>query len=185
MAAKREAWSEFISKTDPKHLVFLDESGININMTRRYGWGLGGERVVDHTPFSTPQSTTVLSSIRLDGTIAATTFQGGTTGEKFLTYLREVLLPTLHIGDIVVMDNLRTHHIREVGNLLGSVGAEAMYLPPYSPDLNPIEKLWSKAKTILRSWKVRSLDKLPDSVTKVLALVSPSDCQSWFTCTGY
>ena len=106
--------------------------------------------MVDHAPLNTPQSTTILSSVRLDGEAAFTTFQRGTTGDKFLTYLKDVLIPTLHPGDIVVMDNLRTHHIQAVGELLHGAGAEVLYLSPYSPDLNPIEKLWSKVKAILR-----------------------------------
>lgn len=123
---------------------------MNIDMARRYGRGKGGRRVVDHAPLNTPQSTTILSSVRLDGEVAFTTFQGGTTRDKFLTYLKDVLIPTLHPGDIVVMDNLRTHHIQAVGELLHGAGAEVLYLPPYSPDLNPIEKLWSKVKEASR-----------------------------------
>ncbi len=110
-------------------------------MVRRYGRGKDGQRVVDHAPLNTPKSTTILASIRLDGEMAFTTFQGGTTGDKFLAYLKDVLIPTLHPGDIVVMDNLRTHHIQAVEELLRCAGAEVLYLPPYSPDLNPIEKL--------------------------------------------
>ena len=98
MQAKREQWSGFAEKTEASHLVFLDESGVNINMTRRYGRGNGGQRVADHTPLNTQQSTTILSSIRLDGEMAYTTFQGGTTGDKFLTYLKDVLIPTLRPG---------------------------------------------------------------------------------------
>ena len=99
--------------------------------------------MVDHAPLNTPKSTTILPSIRLDGTMAFTTFQGGTTADKFLNYLKEDLIPTLRPGDIVVMDNLRTHHVQAVGELLRDAGTEALYLPAYSPDLNPIEKLES------------------------------------------
>ena len=185
MQAKREQWSGFANKTHASHLVFLDESGVNINMARRYGRGKGGQRVVDHTPLSTPQSTTILSSIRLDGEVAFTTFQGGTTGDKFLTYLKDVLIPTLRPEDIVVMDNLRTHHIQAVSELLHDAGAEVLYLPPYSPDLNPIEKLWSKVKAILRKLRVRSLDALDDAIRFALNCVSADDCDGWFRCAGY
>lgn len=119
-------------------------------MARRYRRGKGGQRVVDHTPLNTPKSTTILSSIRLDGELAFTTFSGGTTADKFLTYLTQVLIPTLRPGDIVIMDNLRTHHIQVVGELLHAAEAQVLYLPPYSPDLNTIKKLWSKVKSILR-----------------------------------
>ncbi len=171
--------------TEAKHLVFLDESGVNVDMVRRYGRGKGGQRVVDHAPLNTPTSTTILSSIRLDGEMAFTTFQGGTTGDKFLTYLKDVLIPTLHPGDIVVMDNLRTHHIQAVGELLRGVGAEVLYLPPYSPDLNPIEKLWSKVKAILRKFRVRTLDALESAIQAAVACVSSNDCAAWFRCAGY
>ena len=154
-------------------------------MTRRYGWGKGGQRVVDHAPLSTPKSTTILSSIRLDGEMAFTTFPGGTTAEKFLTYLKEVLIPTLHPGDIVVMDNLRTHHIQAVGELLHNAGAEVLYLPPYSSDLNPIEKLWSKVKAVLRKLRARSLDALNAAILFALNCVSADDCAGWFRCAGY
>ena len=185
MQAKREQWSGFAKKTLVSHLVFLDESGVNINMTRRYGRGKGGRRVVDHTPLNTPQSTTILSSVRLDGEMAFTTFQGGTTGDKFLTYLKDILIPALRPGDIVVMDNLRTHHIQAVGELLHGAGAEVLYLPPYSPELNPMEKLWSKVKAILRKLRIRSLDALDDAIRFALNCVSADDCAGWFRCAGY
>ncbi len=185
MQARRKEWREFAAATEAKHLVFLDESGVNVNMARHYGRGKGGQRVVDHTPLNTPKSTTILSSIRLDGAMAFTTFQGGTTGDKFLAYLKDVLIPTLHPGDIVVMDNLRTHHIQAVGELLRGVGAEVLYLPPYSPDLNPIEKLWSKVKAILRKFCVRTLDALESAIQAAVACVSSNNCAAWFRCAGY
>ena len=184
-AGKREQWNGFAKTVQASHLVFLDESGVNIDMARRYGRGKGGRRVVDHAPLNTPQSTTILSSVRLDGEVAFTIFQGGTTGDKFLTYLKDVLIPTLHPGDIVVMDNLRTHHIQAVGELLHGAGAEVLYLPPYSPDLNPIEKLWSKVKAILRKLRVRSPDALDDAIHFALNCVSAADCVGWFCCAGY
>lgn len=154
-------------------------------MTRRYGRGKGGRRVVDHAPLNTPKSTTILSSIRLDGTTAFTTFSGGTTANKFLTYLKEILIPTLSPGDIVIMDNLRTHHIQAVGELLHSAGAEVLYLPPYSPDLNPIEKLWSKLKAVLRKLRVRSPDALDSAIRFAFSRIFPNDCLAWFLSAGY
>ena len=125
---------------------------------------------------NTPQTTTVLSSIRLNGEKAFTTYQGGTTGERFVQYLKETLLPTLKPGDIVVMDNMRSHHVKAVREVLEEKGMKVSYLPPYSPDLNPIEKMWSKMKALLRGWKVRSLDLLPDAVRMALASVAQLDC---------
>ena len=140
VAEKRKEWAESITPEHLDHLAFLDESGMNTDMTRRYGRARSSERCVDHTPLNTPQTTTVLSSIRFNGEKAFTTYQGGTTGDRFVAYLKDTLLPTLHPGDIVVMDNLRSHHVKEVRELLEAEGMIPLYLPPYSPDLNPIEK---------------------------------------------
>ena len=115
-------------------------------------------------PLNTPQCLTVLSSIRWNGSTAFTTYLGGTTGELFVDYLKEVLLPTLHPGDIVVMDNLRSHHVKAVEETLRAADITPLYLPPYSPDLNPIEMLWSKLKSILRKWAVRCAADLPEAV---------------------
>ena len=143
------------------------------------------QRAVDHAPLNTPQTTTVLSSIRLNGEKAFTTYQGGTTGERFVQYLKETLLPTLKPGDIVVMDNMRSHHVKAVREVLEEKGMKVLYLPPYSPDLNPIEKMWSKMKALLRGWKVRSLDLLPDAVRMALDSVSQLDCRHWFAASAY
>jgi len=124
--------------------VFLDESGVNINLLRRYGRSVGQTRVVDAAPFSTPKNITILSAMCLDGQSACTEYEGGTTKERFLGYIENTLLPEIHKGDYIVMDNLRAHHCKGVDELIRSVGAIPLYLPPYSPDLNPIEKMWSK-----------------------------------------
>lgn len=185
MEEKRRLWKENITAELAQSLVFLDESGVNTNLTRRYGRAPSSQRVVDHTPLNTPKTTTVLSSIRFNGEKAFTTYQGGTTGERFLTYLKETLLPTLHPGDIVVMDNMRTHRMKVVGELLASHGITPVYLPPYSPDLNPIEKMWAKMKAILRSWKIRSFEALPDAISKALDCISLQDCQHWLNASFF
>ena len=159
---KRREWKETITPEMVEHLVFLDESGVNTDLTRLYGRAPSSQRAVDHAPLNTPKTTTVLSSIRLDGEKAFTTYQGGTTGERFVQYLKETLLPTLRPGDIVVMDNMRSHHVKAVRETLEAKGMKVLYLPPYSPDLNPIEKMWSKMKAILRGWKIREMASLPD-----------------------
>lgn len=158
-------------------MVFLDESGVNTDLTRLYGRAPSSQRAVDHAPLNTPRTTTILSSIRFDGEKAFTTYQEGTTGERFVQYLKETLLPTLRSGDIVMMDNMRSHRIKAVREILDAKSIGLIYLPPYSPDLNPIEKMRSKVKTILRKWKVRSLDLLPDAIRAALSCVSPLDCQ--------
>ena len=166
-------------------LVFLDESGVNTNLTRRYGRAFGKERVTDCVPLNKPKNTTILSSVRLDGSVAFTTYSGGTTGDKFLQYLKETLIPTLHPWDIVVMDNLRTHHIEGVRRLLSESQIMLMYLPAYSPDLNPIEMMWSKVKAILRKAKERTEETLIAAIEQAMKEVTPEDCRGWFHKAGY
>ena len=143
MARKRKNWNDLMSGFKESDLVFLDESGCNTDMTRRYAYSLGGSRAVDATPLSKPKNTTILSSIQLDGTFHYTTFSGGTTVEHFKQYLKEELLPHLNCDSVLVMDNMKSHHAKAVKDLLDSSGVRYIYLPPYSPDLNPIEKLRS------------------------------------------
>lgn len=167
------------------HMVFLDESGVNINMTRHYARSKTNERAVDSTPLNTPCNTTILSSIRLDGRAAHTVYQGGTTAERFAEYLEKTLLPTLSRDDIIIMDNMRSHHAKAVRQILDASGIRYLYLPPYSPDLNPIEKMWSKIKAYLRKEKVRIVSGLPDAVEKAFSTVTPSDCLGWFRACNY
>lgn len=185
MQAKRIKWKELNWKAEHGSLVFLDESGVNIDMTRRYGRALGKTRVHGSTPLNTPPTQTILASVRLNGQITYTMYSGGTTGARFLDYLKNVLIPTLHRGDIVVMDNMRSHHVKGIKEALRAAGAIPLYLPPYSPDLNPIEMMWSKMKAILRKLGCRIAALLPQMVMKALALVSPNDCLGWFAADGY
>lgn len=184
VAAAREAWSEMITHCEADKLVFLDESGVNTDLSRRYGRAIGGGRSVDRTPLHTPANTTIVSSVRLSGETAYTIYSGGTTREKFLDYLRNTLIPTLHEGDIVIMDNMRTHHVKEVQTLLQEAGIKLLYLPAYSPDLNPIENMWSKIKAILRKLKIRSLSMLPHGIAQAFSLIRSSDCAGWFFAAG-
>lgn len=182
---KRTEWKGFAQRADSQHLVFLDESGVNTNMTRLYGRSIGKARVKDHTPLNTPRTTTVLSSIRMDGRRATITYTGGTTGKGFVQYLKSTLIPTLRAGDTVVMDNLRSHHVKGVEEAFANTEFHVVYLPPYSPDLNPIEPMWSKMKSILRKWKVRDFEKLPEAINSALDLITPTDCLHWFAACGY
>ena len=151
----RKTWQEEQKDTEKfpsDRLVFLDESGTNIGMIRRYGRARRKLRVHDYAPKGKPRKTTLISSVRLDGTLAYKYFQGSLDGEKFLEYIKDVLVPTLHKGDIVVMDNLSCHKVKGVKEAIEAAGASVRYLPPYSPDLNPIEMMWSKIKALLRKW---------------------------------
>ena len=182
---KRTEWKDYAQKTDVNHMVFLDESGVNINLNRIYGRSIGKTRVVDHAPLNTPSTTTILSSIRADGSHVTITYTGGTSGDRFASYIKDNLIPALHAGDIVIMDNLRSHHVQAVKEAFKNTEIQCQYLPPYSPDLNPIEKMWSKVKSILRKGKVRNVTSLPKAVLDAIKLVSPTDCIHWFKSCGY
>lgn len=136
-----------MSGAKAEHQIYLDESGINKNLTRHYARAIHGKRAIDAAPINTPAGTTVLSSIRLNGSLVYTTYQGGTTAQRFREYMERQLIPSLEKDDVVIMDNMRSHHAKIVTELLDKAGISHLYLPPYSPDLNPIEKMWSKMKS--------------------------------------
>ena len=166
--------------------MFIDESGININFTRRYGRAPGAERVVDSAPVNRPVATTVISGMTSQGPIAWDMWSGGTTKDRFIAYVKNELAPSLLPGSIVIMDNLSAHHAAEVREILEEHGIEVRYLPPYSPDLNPIEELWSKMKTILRKWRIRVRDVLCAAADDIFQrMFSPEDCINWFRHDGY
>lgn len=172
---------------DPAQLVFLDESGAKTNMTRLYGRAQGGGRCVDYTPHGHWKTMTMLSAIRSDGVIreATTLFEGATDGLTFLAYVQQYLTPALRPGDVVVMDNLPAHKVIGVREAIEAVGCDLWYLPPYSPDLNPIEKTWSKVKTWLRDVSATTLDALTDAVADALRAVSIVECKNYLTSCGY
>lgn len=166
-------------------LVFLDESGVNTNLTRRYGRAKGKERVKDSAPLNTPKATTIVSSVRLDGTTVPKFFSGAMNGSMFLDYIQHELAPSLHVGDLVIMDNLRCHKVKGVKEAIQQSGAQLLYLPPYSPDFNPIEMMWSKLKAILRKVKARTVDSLLEALPKAFQTVSVSDIMGWLRKSGY
>jgi transposase len=166
-------------------LVFIDESGAKTNMTRLYGRAMAGQRAVDDTPSGHWYTTTMISSVRLDGSTACMVVDGATTRDIFEAYVEQILLPTLKAGDIVVLDNLSAHKGQHARELIESVGAELHYLPAYSPDLNPIEKMWSKIKAILRKLKARTKDTLILAIAKALEQVTAGDVNGWFESCGY
>jgi transposase len=166
-------------------LVFLDESGAKTDMTRLRGRAVRGERVYDHAPAGHWGTTTMISSIRLDGRTACMTVDGATTTEVFQAYVQSVLLPTLRPGDRVVLDNLAPHKDSGVIGLIEQAGAVVCFLPPYSPDFNPIEKMWSKMKAWLRTEKARTQETLGEAIGRALARVTAADARNWFASCGY
>jgi transposase len=170
---------------DARRLVFLDESGVTTEMTRRYGRAPRGERVGEGTPAGHWHTLTVLGALTLDGLLAAMTVESPTDGDVFLAYLEQVLCPRLQPGQIVVMDNLAAHKVAGVRERIESVGAQLLYLPPYSPDFNPIEPAWSKVKQVLRGAKARTLEVLETGVAQALAAITPQNASAWFVHCGY
>ena len=166
-------------------LVFIDESGAKTNMTRLYGRAKAGKRATDDTPSGHWCTTTMISSMRLDGSTACMVVDGATDKNVFKAYVQHILLPTLKPGEIVIMDNLTAHKNQQVKDLVESVGAEIWFLPPYSPDLNPIEKMWSKIKEILRTLKARTEQALIDAIAKALDAVTANYAKGWFESCGY
>jgi len=149
-------------------------------MTRLYARCLGGRRIREAAPGGHWKILTILGAMRLSGIAAAMTIEEATDAEIFLVYLEEVLCPALKAGDVVVMDNLSSHKVNGVSELIASRGAEVLYLPPYSPDLNPIEKAWSKIKQYLRSIRARTKEELDSGITEALAFITPDNAQAWF-----
>lgn len=170
---------------DIKNLVFIDESGVQNNMTRFYGRIIGGERLHESAPGGSWDTTTIISSIRFDGSVAAMTVEGATDAEVFKTYISKILCPTLCSNDIVIMDNLSSHKVSGIDEAIKATGATLLYLPPYSPDFNPIEKMWSKIKSVLRRIKARSKEELSMAITAAFKEITGSDARGWFESCGY
>ena len=154
-------------------------------MTRQRGRILGGVRLYDSAPHGHWCTTTMISSIRFDGTSACMAVDGPTDKDIFREYVRLVLVPSLRPGDIVVMDNLAAHGDKEAKRLIESTHAQVYFLPPYSPDLNPIEKMWSKIKTFLRAAKARTQEDLYTAIGAALNTVTAQDAKGWFFSCGY
>lgn len=185
MAQLRDEWWERFGGIDPVRLVFLDESGAKTNMTRLHARAPRGERIVEHTPHGHWHTTTMISAIRLSGVIAPMVIEGPMDSVVFRGYVERVLAPVLSRRDIVVMDNLAPHKTCGVQAAIEAVGAYLCYLPPYSPDFNPIEPMWSKVKRIVRSCAARTSKSLLSAIGKGLRAVTPTDCHGFFRGCGY
>jgi transposase len=170
---------------EASRLVFIDESAAKTNMTRLRGRGRRGQRVRDFAPHGHWHTTTMIGAIRLDGSVCCMSIEGATTGEVFREFVRRVLCPQLREGDIVIADNLSAHKDAESQSLIQACGASYLFLPPYSPDYNPIEQMWSKIKTRLRSAKARTEAELISAIAAALASISASDARGFFSSCGY
>jgi transposase len=166
-------------------LKFVDESSVNLAMTRLYGRARAGERVVGSVPQNYGPNVTMLGALGIQGLQAVMTVDGATDADVFRTYVKRVLGPTLTPGDIVVMDNLQAHKAVGVQQAIARRGARRLYLPPYSPDLSPIEPCWSKMKTVLRKVKARTRAMLDTAIAEAMGMVSHTDAWGWFKPCGY
>jgi transposase len=185
IARARRLWRKRQAGFDPARLIFLDASGAKTNMTRLCGRALKGERVHAHAPCGRWHTTTMISSIRLDGSTACLALEGTTDTESFRAYVSAVLVPALRQEDIVIMDNLSPHKSDPTLALITAAGAQVLFLPAYSPDLNPIEKMWSKVKSLLRGAEARTPSDLITAIGQALANVTPKVALGWLTSCGY
>ena len=185
MQQARHQWQAQQASLNPSRLVFLDETSASTQMTRRYGWSVKGQRCVSAAPHGHWKTTTFLAGLRQHGLTAPLVVDGPMDGPTFLAYIQDFLCPTLKPGDIVIADNLSSHKVAGVREAIEAMGAELRYLPPYSPDLNPIEKLFAKLKTLLRKAEVRTVDALWDYIGTLIDAFSAAECSNYFTSCGY
>lgn len=185
MKTQREIWEHCLPGLNLDRLVFLDECGINTLMARFRGRCPQGKRLVDSSPAASWETTTLLSAVRLEGAIAPLIISGAVDGEYFAGYVEQFLVWELKRGDIVIMDNLPSHKSQRVTDAIEGAGCTLVYLPPYSPDFNPIENMWSKVKACLRKARARTYDALVDAVRDALLAVTCEDCAGFFEHCGY
>ena len=185
MAEKRAHWHERLIGEAASRLVFVDESGANTKMTRFRGRALAGQRLVAHIPYGHYQTTTMVCAIRLSGPSSPCLFEGAMDGEMFLAWIEQGLVTELQKGDLVIMDNLATHKVEGVRQAIEGAGARLLYLPPYSPDFNPIENMWSKVKQTLRSLAPRTSQELLEAAKVAFAGITSADCQGFLLNARY
>jgi transposase len=178
--------AEFLAKIRaiaPERLIFLDESGVTTSMTRLRARSMGGGRIHEATPGGHWKIMTILGAMSMNGMIAAMTIEEATDADIFLAFVQQVLCPVLKPGDVVVMDNLSSHKVPAVRASIEKAGSELLYLPPYSPDINPIEKAWAKLKQLLRSAQARTTQSLEQAIADALKLITAENAKAWFRLT--
>ena len=190
MARHRGRWRVWQRYMDGACFMFLDGEGrgphgATTAMTRLYGWGAKGQRLIDAAPAGHWKTTTFVAGLRRDGVIAPCVFDGPMTGEAFQAYVEQMLAPTLRRDDVVVLDNLPAHKVIGIREAIRAAGASVFYLPAYSPDLNPIEQLFAKLKALLRKTGARTQDALWDTIGALLDAFTPAECQNYITNSGY
>ena len=184
MARRRAQWTKYQDRIDPARLVFIDETWTKTNMVPLRGWAPVGQRIKAKVPNGHWKTMTFLAALRQDRVEAPWLIDGPINGERFLVYVEKVLMPTLKPGDIVVMDNLGSHKSKAVRRAIRQAGARLFFLPKYSPDLNPIEQLFSKLKHWLRKAARRTVETVCDAIGQILNRVTPLECANYFANSG-
>jgi transposase len=183
--ARRAEWATWQAGLDPDRLVFLDETWVKSNMTPGYGWGPTSRRVVEAVPHGHWKTVTFVGALRSSGLFAPVVVDGAMNGPLFLAYVRQHLVGALRPGDLVVMDNLSSHKVAGVADAVRGAGAEVVYLPPYSPDLNPIEQVFAKAKAAIRKRKPRTVADTEGLCGEALDWFPAGECQNYIRHAGY
>ena len=181
----RVDWRSSQETVDPERLIFLDETSLKTDLTRVRGWAEGGKRLVEAVPAGKWNTNTLVQAIALDGTRAAMILDGPIDGNSFAGFCEWLLAPRLHPGDLVVLDNLSSHKSIAASRAIEAAGARFIYLPPYSPDLNPIENIFSKFKQLIRALRPRSFKEIVEAAARVLPMITIDDIESVFTHCGY
>ncbi len=182
---RRWQWRQRQASIDPARLVFIDETWTKTNMAPLRGWAQRGVRLRDQVPHGCWKTLTFIAALRHDRLTAPCLFDGPINGQSFRAYVEQILLPTLKPGDIVVMDNLGSHKSKAVREAIRSVGARRLFLPAYSPDLNPIEQLFAKLKTLLRKARARTCDAVNNAIAALLPVFSSRECANYLINAGY
>jgi len=185
VARRRHRWQARQASVDPKRLVFIDETWAKTNMAPLRGWGPRGQRLIGKAPHGRWRTLTFLAALRCDRIDAPCLFDGPINGKKFLAYVEQFLAPTLRPGDIVILDNLGSHKGQAVRRAVRATGAKLLFLPPYSPDLNPIEQAFAKLKHWLRKAQARSIAETHTSLGPILQRFQPAECAAYLVNSGY
>jgi transposase len=183
--AARRQWRRGLPLRDARQYVFLDESGVTTDLLRRYGRSPRGTRLRDHTPCGRWETHTVVAALRADRLGAAAVFDGPIDHASFLAYVEQILVPTLRRGDVVILDNLAVHKHPDVRTAIERAGAQLRFLPPYSPDFNPIEMAFAKLKAFLRAARPRDFDQVVALMARALGLFTPDECTHYLRHCGY
>jgi transposase len=185
VARKRVRWQRYQGRIDRKRLVFVDETWAKTNMTRTHGWAPRGQRLVAHVPHGERKTLTFLAGLRHDRIVAPCVIDGPINRTIFIAWLEQFLIPTLRPGDIVVLDNLSSHKGAAIRRAIRRAGAHLLFLPPYSPDLNPIEQVFAKLKTLLRKANARSIAAVWHRIGELLRCFTPAECRNYLRHAGY